>query len=262
MKIKLDVRNISFSYNSAKTLRDVCFRVGRGRLVSLVGPNGSGKSTLLRCVNNILSPEHGRIMVDEREVRRLSRMETARTLTYVPQSIHRVFPHTVFDVVHMGRRPHLGWKTGSRDAEKVWETLDLLGLVDLAMNSFTELSGGQQQKVLIARALAQETGLVLLDEPTSNLDLWHQLDVLNIVLALVEKRDVTVIMAMHDLNMAAKHSHDLIMLKNGRVVAAGPPQTVLTRSAIAEVYNVDARVERCDGLLYVIPVGQRPLRRA
>jgi iron complex transport system ATP-binding protein len=157
----------------------------------------------------------------------------------------------------MGRHPHLGWKSSRQDKEKVWDILDMLGLLDLAMNSFTELSGGQRQKVLIARALAQETGLILLDEPTSNLDIWHQLDVLNIVRRLVEEKGITVITAMHDLNLAARYSHDLLMLKNGSVQMNGAPQTVLTRDSIAAVYHVDARIASMGDIPYVIPMRQR-----
>lgn len=254
---KLDVENLTFGYTHRPVLEDIGFRVAPGRLVSLVGPNGSGKSTLLKCMLHILKPQRGRVRVDGREVSRLSRLETAKTLTYVPQNIHRIFPHSVFDVVFMGRRPHLGWFGNQRDKERTWEVLSLMGLADLAVNTFTELSGGQQQKVLIARALAQETGLILLDEPTSNLDIWHQLDVLNIVRELVAKKAVTVIMALHDLNLAAKYSDDILMLKNGRLTALGEPHAVLTPENIASVYSVDTFVASRGGQPYVIPLRQR-----
>ncbi len=262
MTPKLEVQGLRFGYNSAEVLKGVDFHVASGRLLSLVGPNGAGKSTLLRCVNNILTPARGRVLADGREVRRLSRMETARIMAYVPQTVHRVFPHSVFDVVAMGRRPHLGWRGGAKDREKVWEVLDRLGLVELAMNSFTRLSGGQQQKALIARALVQETGLILLDEPTSNLDIRRQLDVLGVARSLVEEKGVTVIAAMHDLNLAARFSHDLLMLKDGRVVTTGGPEDVLTTDNIAEVYKVDSLVKRHAGAPYVVPLRRRPANEA
>lgn len=257
MTAKLEVQGLRFGYNNSEVLKGIDFKAMPGRLLSLVGPNGSGKSTLLRCMNNILTPSQGLVAVDGREVRSLSRMEAARIMSYVPQSIHRVFPHSVFDVVAMGRRPHLGWRGGGRDKEKVWEVLDRMGLVELAMNPFTRLSGGQQQKVLIARTLVQETGLILLDEPTSNLDIWHQLDVLNVARTMVEEKGVTVIMAMHDLNLAARYSHDLLMLKDGQVVMTGGPEDVLTRDNIADVYNVDSQVREHDGTPYVVHLRQR-----
>lgn len=256
MNIKLDVQNIVFAYNSKPVLNDICFQVESGRLVSLVGPNGSGKSTLLKCIDNIISPRRGKILVDENEIKRLSRIRTAKVLTYVPQNIQRVFPHSVHDVVFMGRRPHLGWIGQQKDKEKVWEVLDLLGLVDMAMKAFTELSGGQQQKVLIARALAQETGLILLDEPTSNLDIWHQLDVLNVVRQLVTDKQVTVIMALHDLNLASRFSDDILMMRAGRITAVGTPEDVLTQINIAEVYDVEATVAFQGNTPYVVPLRQ------
>jgi iron complex transport system ATP-binding protein len=257
MKPKLDVEHLRFGYHRRPVLKDIGFTVAPGRLVSLVGPNGSGKSTLLKCLLHLLKPQGGCVRVDGREVRRLSRLEVARTLTYVPQNIQRVFPHAVFDVVYMGRRPHLGWLGSRRDKERTWEVLTLLGLADLAVDPFTELSGGQQQKVLIARALAQETGLILLDEPTSNLDLWHQLDVLNIVRELVDRKAVTVLMALHDLNLAAKYSDDILMLKAGRLTALGEPRAVLTPENIASVYKVDTFVAAMGKQPYVIPIRQR-----
>lgn len=130
------------------------------------------------------------------------------------QCTQKFFPNTVFGVVLIGRRPYLAWQGGARDEEKVWEMLQLLGIEDVALAQFAELSGGQQQKVLIARALAQETGLILLDEPTSNLDIWHQIDVMEILRALVRKKELTAIIAIHDLNMAARYSDRVMMMKN------------------------------------------------
>jgi iron complex transport system ATP-binding protein len=254
---KLDVADLRFGYHRRPVLKDIGFTVAPGRLVSLVGPNGSGKSTLLKCLLHLLKPQGGRVRVDGREIHRLSRLEVARTLTYVPQKIQRIFPHSVFDVVYMGRRPHLGWRGGRRHKERTWEVLSRMGLADLAVDPFTELSGGQQQKVLIARALAQETSLILLDEPTSNLDIWHQLDVLNMVRELVDRKAVTVVMALHDLNLAAKYSDTILMLKAGRLTALGEPRAVLTPENIASVYKVDTIVAATERQPYVIPIRQR-----
>ena len=197
--------------------------------------------------------------MDGKEISSLRRMDIAKTVAYVPQSIHRVFPQSVFDVVLMGRHPHLGWRSGKKDNEEVWKILELLGLVDLAMSSFNEMSGGQQQKVLIARALAQKTDLILLDEPTSNLDIWHQLDVLNIVHSLVENKGVTVIMAMHDLNLASRYSHALLMLKEGMVIMNGKPHDVITSDNIDNAYKVEAQITSVANALCVVPLRQLPL---
>jgi iron complex transport system ATP-binding protein len=256
MIIKLSVNGLRFSYGSREILHDFCLDVGDGRIVSIVGPNGSGKSTLIKCIDQLLIPEAGEILVDRQDVMKLDRMDIARTIAYVPQNSLRVFPNTVFDVVLMGRRPYLGWKGDARDDEMVWETLHLLGLEPMALSPFSELSGGQQQKVLIARALAQETGVILLDEPTSNLDIWHQIDVMDIIRNLVKKRDLTAIIAIHDLNMAARYSDILVMMKRGAIVAAGKPDEVLTGENLEAVYGIRANIRFAEEVPYVIPLAR------
>ena len=256
MNIKLKAEDIVFSYNSTPVLDGVRFNIQAGQLVSLVGPNGSGKSTLLKCINRILSPKSGRVLVDGKETTRMKRLETARHLAYVPQSSVRVFQHTVFDLVLMGRRPHQGWISSASDKDHVWRVLGLLGLDGMALKFFTELSGGQQQKVLIARALAQDAGVIILDEPTSNLDIWHQLDVMNVVLALVREKKLTAVMAVHDLNLAARFSDSILIMNQGAVMDAGPPEQVLTRENIAKVYEVEVDVALKAGTPYVVPLRQ------
>ncbi|MDD3042610.1 MAG: ABC transporter ATP-binding protein [Methanosarcinaceae archaeon] len=254
--VKLRVKDIVFGYASANILENICFELKASEVISIVGPNGTGKSTLLKCIDRILVPKSGGISVDEKDLKGMGRLEVAKTLSYVPQSTARVFPSTVFETVLMGRRPHLGWFSSEGDKEKVWEVLELLGIEALALTSFNELSGGQQQKVLIARALVQDTGVMLLDEPTSNLDIWHQLDVMEIVRKLVNEKEVTCLMAVHDLNMASKYSDRIIMMKDGKIVAAGSPVKVLTPENIAAVYGVEASVSLHAETPYVVPLKQ------
>ena len=256
MIIKLEISNLCFSYASHAIFRNFCLNVGDGQIVSLVGPNGSGKSTLIKCIDNLLAPSAGEILVDRKKVGQMTRLELARAVAYVPQSSLRVFPNTVFDVALMGRRPHLSWKCGKEDEDIVWSTLELLGVQDLAMSAFNELSGGQQQKVLIARALAQETGLLLLDEPTSNLDLWHQLDVMETLRALVKNYRITALIAIHDLNIASRYSDSIIMMKHGAIASAGKPETVLTSRNLESVYGVKATVKTIDEKPHVIPLAR------
>ncbi|RLG25115.1 ABC transporter ATP-binding protein, partial [Methanosarcinales archaeon] len=173
--MKLKVKEMEFSYASTPVLENVCMELAPSEILGIVGPNGAGKSTLLRCIDRILKPQRGSILLDGQEIKEMSRMEIARRMGYVPQTSTRVFPATVFDTVLMGRRPHLGWRSNEQDVEKVLEVLKLLDIVEFALRDFNEISGGQQQKVLIARALAQEADVLLLDEPTSNLDIRHQL---------------------------------------------------------------------------------------
>ena len=256
MMIQLQAMGIVFGYNSSRILDDVSLEIPPGKLVSVVGPNGSGKSTLIKCLDRVLSPQGGKVLIDRQDISKMTRKEVAKNLAYVPQSSLRVFPTTVYDTVLMGRRPHIGWLASTDDDEKVWNVLQLLGIEHLAMEAFTELSGGQQQKVLIARALVQESKVMLLDEPTSNLDIWHQLDVMGIVRNLVQSRGITAILAVHDLNLASRFSDRIIMMKQGKIVSTGPPSAVLTPENIAKVYNVEAEVRNNCDTPYIMPLSQ------
>jgi len=256
MMIKLEIRNLSFGYHSADILKDFSLTVSDGHIVSIVGPNGSGKSTLIKCIDRILTPRSGRVTVDHRNAGDMGRMELARRIAYIPQSSLRVFPNTVFDVVLMGRRPYLGWASGPANEESVWEILSLLDIEDIALRPFNELSGGQQQKVLIARALAQDTGVVLLDEPTSNLDVRHQMDVMDILRDLVKKRSLTVLIAIHDLNTAARYSDRIVMMKRGRIVVCGKPGDVMNERNLEEIYGIRSEVRFINNIPFVLPLGR------
>jgi len=178
----------------------------------------------------------------------------ARKIGYVPQSSSTPLATTVFDTVLMGRRPHIGWKVGEVDLEKVAEVLERLNLDDLAMRDFSQLSGGQKQKVLIARALAQEPAVLLLDEPTSNLDMLHQLEVMETVSTLVKEKKISAVMAIHDLNLASRFSDKLVMLKNGKIYAAGGPEALLNEYNIGNVYGIEAMILNALGRPYIVPI--------
>ncbi|MBE0517018.1 MAG: ABC transporter ATP-binding protein [Methanophagales archaeon] len=257
--MKLKVKDVEFSYASVPILKEVCIELAASEMLSVVGPNGAGKSTLIRCIDRILKPQRGIILLDERDIKELRLMELAKKMGYIPQSTSRVFPATVFDAVLMGRRPHLGWRASERDTEKVLETLQMLNIEDLAMRDIDELSGGQLQKVFIARALAQDPDLLLLDEPTSNLDIRHQLEVMEIIKTIVREKGISAIMAIHDLNLAARYADRIIMMNSGKVFAAGDPASVLTRESIKRVYGVEANVHYNDGKLYIVPL--RPIKQ-
>ncbi|WP_305063900.1 ABC transporter ATP-binding protein [Methanococcoides sp.] len=253
--VKLNIKNMSFGYASTPIFEDVSIDIQTSELVSIVGPNGAGKSTLLKCINRILTPDSGNLYLDGKNLHEMRRLEVAKNISYVPQSSKRVFSNTVFETVLMGRRPHQGWFSNKGDEEKVWEVLEELEIKDLALAMYDELSGGQQQKVLIARALAQDTGVILLDEPTSNLDIRHQLDVMDITRKLVKERNVAAIMVVHDLNLASRYSDRIIMMRNGKIISVGEPDSVLTCEDIAHVYGVNAEViNRNGGRPYIIPI--------
>ncbi|MDO8635168.1 MAG: ABC transporter ATP-binding protein, partial [Dehalococcoidia bacterium] len=179
--MKLEIKGVQFSYKSTPVLKNISLNVAEGEVLSLVGPNGSGKTTLLKCMNRILSPKSGAVFLEGKDISKLKARELARYSAYVPQSAPNSFPLTVFDTILLGRIRHLNFKISERDKETVFGVLTLMGLEEMAFRTFNELSGGERQKVLVARALSQEPEVLLLDEPTSNLDLRHQLEVLSII---------------------------------------------------------------------------------
>ena len=253
--MKLKVENVEFSYTSVPVLTDVCLELAQSEMLGIVGPNGAGKSTLIRCIDRILKPQRGSIFLDGEEIQHIGTRETAKKLGYIPQSASQVFPATVFDTVLMGRRPHIGWRSSEKDNEKVLDVLQMLNIEDLAMRDINETSGGQQQRVFIARALAQEPDILLLDEPTSNLDIQHQLEVMEIIKDLVAKKGISAIMAVHDLNLASRYTDRVIIMKGGRIFDAGSPPDVLTPENIRSVYGVEAEViNRNGGMPYIIPL--------
>ena len=252
--VRIRIRDVEFSYASVPILKNICMEVAESEILGIIGPNGAGKSTLLRCIDRILSPQKGTIFLNEQDISKMSRLEIAKRMGYIPQSTTQVFPATVFETVLMGRRPHISWRCNERDVEKVLEVLHLLDLEGLAMRDINELSGGQQQKVFIARALVQEPDVLLLDEPTSNLDIKHQLEVMDIIKEIARKKGISAIMAIHDLNLAARYADRLIMMKDGMIYAAGEHFSVLTPENIREVYGVEVEVSKHNGRPFVIPL--------
>ncbi|OPY53495.1 MAG: Cobalamin import ATP-binding protein BtuD [Methanosaeta sp. PtaU1.Bin060] len=251
--VKITIKDLTFSYGSNKILDDLNVVLDDAEVLSLVGPNGSGKTTLIKCIDRILKPE-GSILLDGKEVQSMKQQEIARQMGYVPQSSSAPLATTVFDTVLMGRRPRISWRVSDKDISKVADTLELLNLQELALRDFAQLSGGQKQKVLIARALAQEPSVLLLDEPTSNLDMKHQLEVMETISALVKERGISAVMAIHDLNLAARFSDKLVMLKRGVVYAAGSPDELLSEKNISDVYGVEALVMRSLDKPCIIPL--------
>ena len=240
--MKLVINKLSFNYNGFPALKDVELEMGLGEVLSIVGPNGSGKTTLIKCINRILKTKHNTVLIDGKDTGKIGLRELSKMMGYVPQNSTNTFPFTVFDIVLMGRRPYIHWSLSERDKEIVAEILRFLGIGKLAMRHFDELSGGEQQKVVIARALAQQPQILLLDEPTSNLDIKHQLEILCILRGLAQSKHCSVIVAMHDLNLASRFSDRMLILKQGRIFAVGTPASVLTEENIESVYGVKSRV--------------------
>jgi iron complex transport system ATP-binding protein len=253
--VKIQTQNLTFSYKNTVILDDVNMDVAPAEVMGLIGPNGAGKSTLLRCLVCIHKPRSGKILLDGRPLKGYRGSELARRVAYVPQSANQTIIAKVWEVVLMGRRPHLSFRVSDRDKAVVADVLSMLDLEWAVNCPLDELSGGERQKVFLARALAQETDILLLDEPTSNLDVRYQLDVMDLIRRLSREKGLSVIVAIHDLNLAARYSDRLALLHQRRLVATGPPELVLTRERLADVYGIEARLEtNPEGELTVQPI--------
>ncbi len=249
--MNITLRDIDFAYDKIPVLKRVNGDINRGDFVALVGPNGSGKSTLIKCINGILKVRKGRVLINGENISSYHAGQLAGMMAYVPQMEQKMVPMRVFDAVLIGRKPHINWRPARKDLEVTAGILEKLQLQDVAMNEVQKLSGGQQQRVCIARALAQEPELLLLDEPTANLDLKHQMEVLELLRALTEQ-GITVVMALHDINMASLHCTRALMMKNGSVFAGGGRE-IFTAENIGKLYDVKVRAVHENGSVYFFP---------
>jgi iron complex transport system ATP-binding protein len=258
----LQAVDVTFAYGPGKAgLHGVSVDVPSGSLVGILGPNGSGKTTLLRLLGGMLTPSSGRIAIDGRDVSRLPRRSLAREIAVVPQETRLSFEYSVLEVVLMGRYPHLGAfeLEGGDDLRIAREALAATGTLALENRAFPTLSGGEKQRVVIAGALAQSARLMLLDEPTAALDPGYQIEIATLLRRLNAERGVTMAVATHDLNLAAGLCQRLVLLRDGRVLAAGPTSEVLTRESVRALYDVEADVHYHEGAGHLTVV---PLRRS
>ncbi|HSC29947.1 MAG TPA: ABC transporter ATP-binding protein [Vicinamibacterales bacterium] len=265
----LQATDIEFSYGTAPILRDVSLEVPDAGFVGIIGPNGSGKTTLLRVLAGTLRAGRGRVLLDGADVAGLRRTALARRMAVVPQETHLAFDYAVLEVVLMGRYPHLGTFEVERPADIAIarEALAATGTATLEHRPFATLSGGEKQRVIIAAALAQVAGgeaahassFLLLDEPTAALDLAYQLETAALLRGLQRKTRIGIVVSTHDLNFAASLCRTLVLLKEGRVLARGPTEDVLTSGRIRDLYGVDADVRRHEATGHLVVV---PLRRA
>ncbi|MCL1811709.1 MAG: ABC transporter ATP-binding protein [Methanomassiliicoccaceae archaeon] len=250
MHLKID--GLEFSYASVPVLNDIAIDISGNELVSILGPNGVGKSTLIHCINKILQPTAGTVLIESKDVKEMSIKELAKIVGYVPCASKDAFPMTVVDTVLMGRHPHSKWGSLDNDLEQVYKTLKLMGVEELAMRPFNELSAGQHQKIMLARGIVQEPKILLLDEPTSNLDIKHQVEVTRILRDLSRKNNILVIMISHDINIASKYSDKMILMHKGEIFSVGEPREVITEENLRTVYGVNAKVVFDDDRPHVI----------
>lgn len=232
--------DIKMEIGNNEILKGVSIDSKNREFIGIIGPNGSGKSTLLKCIYRILKPNNGCIMLGEEDISKMSVKESAKKLAVVAQHNYYNFDFSVGEVVLMGRSPHKKSlePDNSEDYDIVNESLEKVGMLEFKNRSFSTLSGGEQQRVILARALAQQTPCLILDEPTNHLDIKYQLSLLNIVKSL----NLTIISAIHDLNIASMYCDRLFVMKNGRIVGMGTPQEVLTKEFIKEIYDIDVEI--------------------
>ena len=258
--MELELQNIRGGYGSKLVLEDLSLHIPSGQITTLLGPNGSGKSTLLKIIARTLPPFSGRVLLDGKDTTRIPHAELARVMAVLPQIHYAPEELNVQELVEMGRFPHRGWKPflSKHDHEVVSHVLQLTQLEDLRTRPVRSLSGGERQRAWIALTLAQEPQILLLDEPTTFLDICHQLEVIELVRNLNRTQGLTVVMVLHDLNLAASCSDTLVMLKDRRIRCAGSPAEVLTPQNLRDVFQIEAIVTQDNGRPHCI--AQHPAR--
>ncbi len=261
--VLLNVDGVECRYGSVKVLEDVSLSVKEGDFVGILGPNGSGKTTLLKSISRILKPRRGAILLNEADIYSLKSEEVAKQLAVVPQDSYIGFSFAALDVVLMGRNPHMTrfQMESSKDMAIAKKAMTLTNTWQFAKRPINELSGGEKQRVIIARALAQEPRILLLDEPLTHLDIINQLEIMDLVKELCVREKIIVLVVFHDLNLAARYCTSAIMLKKGKIFSAGQLNKVLTSENIKGVFNVDAIVQKhlVTNSVFVIPLSPQKL---
>lgn len=252
------VDSLNFGYSRELVLKEISFSVEKGQFISIIGPNGSGKSTLLKNLANIYSPINGKIDIDGRNIIDYKKKELAKKIALVPQDTTISYGFSVFDIVLMGRFPYIGRfeKESEADYEMVVEALKLTNTFHLRDRSINEISGGERQRVIIARALVQEPDIIFLDEPTSHLDINHQIDLLTLLRKLNRERNTTIILVIHDINLACRYSDQILLMDKGEILSFGKPTDVITRENIEDSYGLNVIIEQnpYTDSLYIVPL--------
>jgi iron complex transport system ATP-binding protein len=258
----LEARALRLAYDRVEIARDLSVHIPTGKITVIVGANACGKSTLLRALARLLRPKEGAVYLDGENIHHMPTKAVAAQLGILPQSPVTPEAITVADLVARGRYPHQRWfrQWTARDEAAITEAMTVTGTIDLARRAVDELSGGQRQRVWIAMALAQETGILLLDEPTTYLDLAHQIDVLDLLVDLNRSDGRTIVLVLHDLNHACRYSHHLVAMRSGAIVVEGDPSAVVDETLVREVFGLDAKIvpDPVAGTPMVVPIGRHP----
>lgn len=250
----LSVQGLSFGYKDKQVLNEVDFEIQTGKICSLLGANGAGKSTLIKCINGILKPQKGTILANGQNLNNLTHKQRVQNIGYVPQSVQTEDSGlNTLETVLSGRVPYLKGRLKPADYEIAFEALKAMSLETHALKLLGQLSGGERQRVFIARALAQQAKIMLLDEPTSNLDLRFQLETMEIIKELSVKQGITILAIMHDLNIAIAYSDQIIFLKNSRIHYSNVPSKAIRKESVEEVYGVKVAFVQVEGKDYIIP---------
>ncbi|OPY35510.1 MAG: Cobalamin import ATP-binding protein BtuD [Methanoregula sp. PtaU1.Bin051] len=253
----LVIENISKDFDEKRVVDSVSFSVGRGEIVAIVGPNGSGKSTIIKTIAGIHSQTSGMISIDGTDIRKMDPVDLAKMIGYVPQHFTYTLYSTVFETVLLGRRQHIRWSVSDEELSRVQYALDSFEMGEMAGKYMDQLSGGERQKVFIARALAQDPRVFVFDEPTSALDIRYQIEVMETMRTLTWDRGTSMIIAVHDLNLAYRYADTVLVLNNGKMAGYGKPYEILTPDCIRRVYGVDSFTIENEFGKFIIPVRAR-----
>jgi iron complex transport system ATP-binding protein len=259
----LEIKDLEFGYNENLVIKGVSFNIEKGKFISIIGPNGSGKSTLLKTINHLYNPTKGSILVDGININDMKKRDLAKKIALVPQDTVVDYDFTVEEIVLMGRHPYKSrfQKEDEGDYKVINESLEMTNTLKLKKRLITEISGGERQRVIIAKALAQKPSIILLDEPTSHLDINHQMDILNLLKRLNKEHGTTIILVIHDINLAARYSDEIILIDKGKISDMGKPEDIITSDNIENIYNLKVAIEKnkYTDTTYITPIEIRKL---
>lgn len=256
----LNVEGLNFSYGDKEILKNVTFSVEEGSICGILGQNGTGKTTLLKCIQGILIPQNGKVLINNNSLYDMNYKERARNISVVPQQINIIFSYTVLDVILMAKVSKLNFfeSPKKQDKEEAKDILRSLKIVHLWDKKFNELSGGEKQMVLIARAMYQDTPIILLDEPTSHLDYRNQITIMEIIKKIVKSKKITAVINIHDPNLALNYCDDILMIKHGSVLMKGKSEDTIREKYLSNLYDMPISIDKTiDGRSVVVPFGRK-----